>query len=166
MKVDKKIFTIMTITMMLSMVLGSAIAFAQAYPASENVEFMAWLQSAVEFVKTSKGNSWPVVVSGSLFLLVGLTKVSFLAPYWEKLGWGKAFVAPALGLVGSVLAGFATGFSWQLLLVGLTTGIGAMAIADIFDAVKKIPGLGKVPMAVLSIIEKLLLKPKTEKPKA
>jgi len=150
-----KKFTGLVMILMLGCI---SFAFGQEVPPSVGDQ----IKGIWELVIGLKGLSGMALASGIIFLLVGLSKVSILAPYWDKLGKAKTFVAPALALLGAILGVFTLegGFTWANMGAVLMTGAGALAISNIFDSVKAIPGVGSVILSIISLIEKVLLKPK------
>lgn len=122
------------------------------------------LAQTLEYFKQASTLSGMAEASAIIFLLIGFVKSSALSFIWDKLGKYKAFVAPVLAIAGAITNEFAsTGkISLQVGLLALSHGMGALAIAELFDAVKGIKGLGKVQLMVLGLIEKVLLKGKTQ----
>ena len=101
---------------------------------------------------------WQAGVVALLTLIVSTTKNSVLRGYiWDKLGWAKAFVAPGLGIVLYML-GMAE-FSWKAALLGLTSGLGAIALHQLLDAVKGIPSVGPIWVKVIDFLGTLLKRP-------
>ncbi|GAB1376784.1 hypothetical protein MASR1M48_16360 [Lactococcus petauri] len=118
------------------------------------------LNQTLEFFKNSSGLSGMAEASAIIFLIVGFVKSSALSFIWDKLGKFKPFAAPVLAIAGAITNEFAaTGkISLQVALLALGHGMGALAIAELFDAFKGVKGLGKVQLMVIGLMEKLLLK--------
>ena len=103
-------------------------------------------------------------LSGLITLLISTMKVSFMRPLWDKLGnwkWALSFVlsfaAALLGQGSSITLGSA--------LLYLSAGPGALALHELIDKVKAIPGLNKYIGMAISLIELVLRKPGAEAPK-
>lgn len=135
-------------------------------PPGSEVQLGDWLKSVLDlFGGLGQYVNWQLKAVAIIFVVIGSFKVSALAPLWEKLGKGKAFVAPILGVVASLLAVWGSNvsaFSWSAAFIAISTGAGALALADLFDAVKKWPGVGPVVVSIITVLEKLLKKPQTE----
>lgn len=123
------------------------------------------LQQSLEFFKNSSSLDGMAKVSAIVFLLVGFIKSSALSFLWDKLGNFKAFAVPTLTLIGAITHEFvASGkVSFSVAMLALGHSLGAMALADLFDALKKVKGLGKLQLTIIGLIEKILLKKKTTK---
>lgn len=115
-----------------------------------------FLSQVFELIKGFGGMSWLLKVSAIMTILVSSMKVSFLKGLWDKLGSFKALAAPlftivlgALGLVGS------GGFSLQAFVAYLFAGAGAVALHELLDVVKAIPGVGGIWVTIIDLIKKL-----------
>jgi uncharacterized membrane protein HdeD (DUF308 family) len=93
-------------------------------------------------------------IAGCLVILIGLVKSSLLKPLWDKCGPWKALVAPAIGLIVSILS--ISPMSWAGVLQGLAGGVLAVGISQLMDAVKLMPGVGPTWVSIINVIEKLL----------
>jgi hypothetical protein len=138
---------------MLVMVAGYAMAADTAVISPQD-----FLTMVLETIKGFGGVSWVVKVASVITLIVSSMKVSFLNELiWSKLGALQTWVAPLLGLVGGILA---LSVSGQLSLAGilawLSAGTGAIALHELLDSVKSIPGLGAMYVGIIDMIEKLL----------
>lgn len=127
---------------------------------AQEVTINDWLGQVLEFFKTAKDASGIMKASGIVFLLVGLMKVSKLSFIWDSFGKFKPFVAPVLALIGAVLSQVASGgkVDLSIIILALTHGAGSLALADLFDALKKVPGISKIVLAIIELIEKILVK--------
>lgn len=128
------------------------LAFAEdAVPADD------FLKAVFAAVAGFGGLPWAGKVASICLLLVASMKVSFLAPLWDKLGAAKVFVAPVLALVGGLLS------MGQITMAGaiayMLAGAGAVALHQMLDAIKAIPGLGSMYVAVIDLVSSLLKKP-------
>lgn len=130
-------------------------AFAQspvAAPVNIDSDFLMQVASVIH---SFGGLNMMAKIAAIITLLISSMKVSFLLPYWEKLGSLQIWVAPILGLaVGFMSLGkditFASAFAY------MSAGLGAVYLHEILDKIKLIPGLGQVYIAIIGIIEGLL----------
>ena len=94
-------------------------------------------------------------------MLIALTKTSFIQPAWNKLGAGKAAIAPILGMIiGYIFYGNGGAFSWATTLAFMASGVGATGIHELLDMVKAIPGIGVSYVSIINLIEGILGAPK------
>lgn len=127
------------------------IAMAESDPTPGTV-----LQDFFGVIGNLKGMKWQMAVASIITVLISTLKVSAWRPLWDKLGWFKGFLAPTLSVGSIVLIAWGTGqLSWGTLLVAITTGAGAVALHELLDAFKGIPGIGKVWVAIIEILGKL-----------
>lgn len=89
-------------------------------------------------------------------LCISSMKVTFLNQMiWSKLGSAQAFVAPVLGLVAGIL-GIGAGhvaLTLPVIFAYLAAGSGALALHELLDAIKGIPGIGSVFVSLINLIE-------------
>lgn len=104
------------------------------------------------------GMSWAMRVSSITLLVVATMKVTKLDDLlWSKLRGLQAFAAPLLSLAGGISVLAAQGqLSWQAVWLYLGAGAGAIALHELLDAVKAIPGLGSGYVTVIAAVEKAL----------
>lgn len=89
-----------------------------------------------------------------VLLLIASMKVSFIAPLWNKLGNFQAFMAPLLGLIlGLTLLGSGGPITIAAIFAYLASGAGAIALHELLDAIKAIPGIGTAYVAIINVIE-------------
>ena len=100
--------------------------------------------------------TWQAKIIAGLYILIGLWKVSILKPLWDKLGKFKALVAPVLSLIVTIVLATQGDVTFEVILIALTSGAGALALADILDFIKKLPGIGTIWVKIIEILEKLL----------
>lgn len=119
-----------------------------------------WLAEVLAYFKSAHTLSGFAQASAIIFMLVGTVKVSGLSWLWDSLGKWKGWAVPLLVVAGAIVNEFAvTGqVSLPVALLALGHGVGAGAIADILDLIKKRPGLGKVPLAIIGFLEKVFRK--------
>lgn len=126
------------------------IAFAQA----GEVPVEGFISQLLQVVSGLGGMSGMAKLAAILTLIISSMKVSFLKPLWDKVGSAKVWVAPVLSLiVGIVSLEHITGPG---ILVYLSAGVGSIAIHEVLDLVKKIPGLGPIWVSIISMISSLL----------
>lgn len=94
-------------------------------------------------------------VSSVIVLIIASMKVTAInSIFWDKLGAFKAWLAPILGIIAGVL------LLHPLTLPGvvayLFAGGGAVALHELLDSVKAIPGLGSVYVFIIDGIEEFL----------
>jgi len=135
-----------------TLALMPALAFAEGEAAP--MDFLAQVFAAI---KAMGGLPWAGKVAAICLLLVASMKVSFIAPLWDKLGAAKVFVAPALALIGGLLSMDVITLPGAMAYI--MAGAGAIAMHQILDAIKAIPGLGAMYVAVIDLISGLLRKP-------
>lgn len=105
-----------------------------------------------------KAFGWQAGLIALITLLLSTLKNSFLRTYlWDKLGPCKVFAAPILSML-AIFIGMGE-FSWAGALVGITTGGGAIALHQMLDGVKKMPGVGSVALSMADLLGKLLKAP-------
>jgi hypothetical protein len=109
-------------------------------------------------IKGFGGMNWLLRISTIILLLGATMKVSFLRPLWDKLGSFKTFAGPLFGLVGGLLAYFGGGtqFSLAALVAYMFAGSGAIALHELLDAMKGIPGLGAIYVGIIDFVAKKL----------
>lgn len=127
-------------------------------------ELAEWVTQVFALFGDLKGYvAWQFKAVAVIYVLIGSIKVSVLAPLWDKLGKAKALVAPVLAMVAALFVTWGSGpLSLPTVFIALTTGAGALALADILGAVKQAPGVNPVWLAVVGFLEKVLKKPSTE----
>lgn len=115
-----------------------------------------FFSAILELIKSFGGMSWAVKIATVVALIISSMKVSFLRPLWEKLGKGKAVLAPLLGLIAGVLSLSSSG---QLTLSGVLAymfvGAGALMVHELLDLLKGIPGLGALWVGLIDLIMKI-----------
>lgn len=116
---------------------------------------LAFIMEVLQAVSGWKDMPIQFVLSGVVALLVSSLKVDFLRTYlWDKLGSFKVFLAPALSLLGALLA--VQPFTWATFWAALTTGAGAIALYEIFKALKALPGVSPLLAKVIDFLSGLL----------
>jgi hypothetical protein len=104
-----------------------------------------------------KSLSYQYQISAVIFLLIGLTKNSLVRPHWDKLGDAKVIAAPVLSLVAFLL--LVQPFTLEAALAAVTTGAAAVYFSQVFDLIKKIPGVGPMIVMIVDLIGKIFRKP-------
>lgn len=148
--------------------IACVLAFAQVVPVPppvvvlpvEPADFFAQIAAAVA---SFGGLSAMLKISSVIMLVVASMKVSFLNDLvWSKLGAAKVWVAPLLGLIAGVL-GLGVGdapINFASILAFVTAGAGAVALHQLLDSIKAIPGIGTMYVTVINLIQGLLGGPK------
>ena len=79
---------------------------------------------------------------GILTFIISLTKMSFLAPLWEKTKPWSALLAPVVGIAIVLIQQHC----WTIACIwtGITIGAGSIALHEILNIIKGIPGLNKI----------------------
>lgn len=116
-----------------------------------------FLNQVFQAITAMGGLPWAGKVAAICLLVVGSMKVSFLRPLWDKLGAAKVFLAPVLAIIGGILS--LPEISVAGVMAYMFAGAGAIALAEVLKAVKEIPGIGPVYVAVIDLISGLLKKP-------
>lgn len=90
-----------------------------------------------------------------VLLIIASMKVSFLNQLiWSKLGKFQAIAAPVLGLIlGLTILGTGGPVTMPVLLAYLASGSGALALHEILDMIKGIPGIGSAYVTIINLIE-------------
>jgi cytochrome c oxidase subunit IV len=148
-----------TIALMLVLTI-TAFADTVAAPSGTIVEF---LLSVWQTIQSLGGLTWSLKITAIITLVIASMKVSFLNELiWSKLGNLKTWVGPILGLLVGLVSLVAQG---NLSLVGVfayfSAGIGAIALHELLDTIKGIPGLGPIYVGIIDAIEKTLGGPKS-----
>lgn len=152
----KKAFYLMTLV--IASTLGFlGVAFAQ------DIDTLDFLSRVLKYIQEFGGLESVGKISAAITLIVSTMKVSFIKPLWDKLGTAKAYVAPALGFIGGLLAALKGGqFDWAVVAAWTFAGGGAVFLHEILDTVKAIPGIGSVWITVIEIVKGLLKAPKDQ----
>lgn len=139
--------------LLMAMIFTVVPAHAQSV-ANPDLDF---LSQVLDLIKSFGGLPWAAKVGGIIMLVIGSMKVSFAKPLWDKLGAAQAFVAPILAMMVGALS--MSPFSWAGMGAYLAAGAGAIAVHELLDALKSIPGLGPVYVAMISWLESVLGSP-------
>lgn len=134
-----------------------------AFGADGDLDPSAFIQQVLDAFKALGGLPWSMKVATICLLVVASMKVSFLRTLlWDKLGAFKAILAPALGLLGGLLAYLSSGAPITLpgLVAYFIAGAGALALHELLDALKALPGISIVANTVISWLMALLGAPK------
>lgn len=130
-------------------------------PEIEEVSTVDFFSQVLDVIKKIGGVSTLLKISLIITLIVSSMKVSFLNAWiWSKLGPWKVWSAPVLALIAGVLGLGAGGaaITPALVFAYLTAGAGSVFMHEILDSLKAMPGLGKVYLAAIAIIESTLSK--------
>ena len=131
------------------------LAFAQ-----EEVSIVELINTVVALAGDAKNLGVLGAVAAGLTLLISTMKNSLISQYtWDKLpAWSKVFVAPVLSLIAAAIV--VTPFSLKTVGVSLLMGSASIALHDVLDSVKKMPGIGKTWLKVIDVLGKVLRNPK------
>lgn len=128
---------------------------AQANQAAPALDPGAFLTQVLQVVQGLGGMSWILKIAAILMLIIASMKVSILDDLiWNKLGKLQIWLAPILGLVLGILM-LASGGSISLpgVFAYMSAGAGAVALHEILDLIKGIPGIGPAYVAVINLVE-------------
>lgn len=134
-------------------------AFSETAQATEGVYSSGdFLGQVFEWIGEFGGLSFVLKMSGFVSIVIASMKVSFFRPYWDKLGYYKAFAAPVLSLVVGIISLFVGDqtFSWSLLAAYCISGVGAHTMHEILDTTKAIPGLSPIYLKLIDTARALL----------
>jgi hypothetical protein len=139
---------------------AAGVPSAEVAQPSQEISEKDFLVQVVEAIKKMGGlDTWGKIVL-AIGLLIGSMKVTTIRErFWSKLGKQKVWVAPVLGFVAAILDVAGTGtFSWASLAIYMTAGAGAIALHELLDAVKAWPGIGKLYVTIIELIQAALPK--------
>jgi len=121
------------------------------------------LDGSIQAVYTWQSLGWQAGLSAVIVVFIGLIKNSLFRKYlWDKFPKYIKFLVPALLSLAVVLLGV-TDWSANAVILTMTTGVGAMALHQLFKAVKEIPGVGPKVGGFLDWVGKWLKKPEETK---
>lgn len=107
----------------------------------------------LDYIHQFGGLNWELKISGIIVILLSAVKTTALTPIWDKLGKFKVWAGPILALIAGnlILLG---NHQWSVpgVLAYLSAGVGAIAVHELLDSVKAIPGLGSFWVTVIGII--------------
>lgn len=127
-------------------------AFAQASPISPQDFFAQVLQA----VKDMGGLPGMAKISSVILLLVASMKVNLInSVVWDKLGEFKAILPLLLGILAGLL--LLPQVTFPAVLAYLLTGGGAILFHQLLDMAKSVPGLGKIYVYAIDLVEKFLM---------
>lgn len=139
----------------ISMFLFSLVCFADdsgILPADQ------FLSQIFDLVKSFGGLSWTMKIAGIILLVIASMKVSFLKPLWDKMGFAKAIIAPALGLLAGLFS-LGPQMSFAGIMAYCLAGSGAIVLHELMDGLKGIPGIGPIYVEMIEIVSKFFMKP-------
>lgn len=143
---------------LISLLISSALAFAaDAVVPVPEMPLNEFFASVLAFGKGFSALSWQLKVSGSVALLISTVKVSFLRPAWDKMGWAKFVVAPALGFVGGLFA--VQPMNAAGIMAWTFAGAGAIVLHELMDGFKAMPGIKPLAVKVIDMIKSVLKAP-------
>lgn len=132
------------------------VAFSQeAAPVLGDKEIFAQI---LEQISLLGGAGWMAKVSASCLILVSFMKISFLKPLWDKMGWRKILAAPILSLIAGIL--ILKPITLAGILAYISSGMGAIILHELLDAIKLIPGIGGIALSIVDFLKKALYAPK------
>ena len=109
-------------------------------------------------IKNFKSASLMLKISMIIMLIIGFTKVSIVRPLWDKLGKAKVWAAPLLSLIGAFASTVMTGekLTASVIFTFLVSGAGAVALYELLDSIRAIPGIGAVYIAIIDFLKSIL----------
>jgi hypothetical protein len=132
------------------------------YAGDESMPTDQFFSLILEAVKAFGGIPWTLKIASIITVVISSMKVSFIRPFWEKLGWIKGIVAPLLGLLAGILL---LTKEQSLTLPGvfayMFAGAGAIVLHEMLDGVKAIPGIGDAFVSIINFLQNVLKAPKT-----
>lgn len=132
---------------------------ASSVQSASSISSDDFISNVLKIVDDSKGGGLPLglKIASLVLLILASFKVSFLKPIWAKLGKFQAAAAPILGLIlGLCLLGSSGPISLASIMAYLASGAGAIALHEILDMLKGIPGIGSVYVGIINLIESAL----------
>jgi len=116
------------------------------------------LAAILSAVQGFGGLSWALKVAVVVMSLIGLTKLTVLSSFWDKMGSFKAWLAPLLGLaLGILIQG--GNITWAGVLAYMGSGAGAILLHQLLETVKAIPGIGPAYVTIINFIEAVIPAP-------
>ena len=132
-----------------------------AFAADGDLPIGDFLSQVMATLQSLGGLSFALKMSAIILLVLASMKVSILRPFWDKLGSFKALAAPFLSLVSGVIILSTQGqLTFPAVIAYLFAGSGALVMHELLDAVKAIPGIGGMYVAIIDFIQGLFLKKK------
>lgn len=116
----------------ITMLMLTAVAWAYDNLPEQSGDLGAWFQALVDMIKNHADLGWRGLTAGSIVLLIGISKFTFVKPYWDKLGAWKFAIPLALGAIGELILNFPVPFQWGTFISVIITGVagsGALSIA-------------------------------------
>lgn len=139
---------------------SDAVAQLQASPI---IDFGTFVKDASLTFSSMGALSGAMKIVCGIMLLLALAKVSadgkvpLLSSIWPQSDALKAWMAPILGLaLGILMLGANGAITMAGVLTYASVGSGAIALHEILDTVKALPGLGAGYVAVINVIEGVL----------
>lgn len=140
---------------------GAAVAVAAApvlappVLVDPNADALAVAADAFKKIMDSKAAGTLALIMAIITILIGVLKNSALRGYfWDKLGWFKVLLAPALGMIYCLLAVKQAGSTEYM--AAMLMGFGSTSLHELLDGIKQIPGLGPTYVAVIDIVGGIL----------
>lgn len=140
--------------------INSAVSQLQSSPLIDVGQFT---QDVLLTIQSYGGLTGAMKIVCGILLLLALSKVSadgkipLLSSLWPQSSAVQSWMAPILGLVlGILMLGSQGAITLAGVLTYVGTGAGAIALHEILDTVKAIPGLGAVYVSIINVIEGVL----------
>lgn len=127
--------------------------------AEVEVGFSDIFSQAIKAIESWRSLGWQVGLSGVLAVFISTLKNSFIRRWvWDRLGWSKVLVAPALSLIIVILS--VKPLTFSAVILAIFVGAGAIFIHEMLDSLKDAPFVKRPYNKVIEILASLLKKPK------
>jgi hypothetical protein len=131
----------------------SSAAIAQEAPSLD----LSWLSAVNDLIRLF--SNWQTIgaqagFAALLTILISTIKISALRPLWDKLGPAKIIAPSLLSLIAYLLT--LQSFSFPVILAAITTGVGAVYLHELLNAIRMLPAVNKYVLMVVDVLQILL----------
>lgn len=122
------------------------------------IQDVDFLTQVLDSVKSMGGLPFVGKMSVIVMLLISSMKVTFLRPYWDKMGATKPWMSPLLSMLVGLLGLLSTGTMPTLVQLSayMLAGAGALHLHELLELAKKIPKIGPVYVKLIDMLEGVL----------